>query len=357
MTVLQPLWIQAETYQALDARLADTALLGANTTTMTRPGAVVPGYGGSLAVTQTSSPSMAVSIASGACTVPHASGQGNYRFVNDGPLTRTIAAANTSSRTDLVIARVYDTGDPLTSKGDIEVVQGTPGSPTTIPAGAHALLLAEVTVGANVTSITTAVAADRRVWTPAGILPSSSTARPASPFDGQTIWEKDTTQLAVWSSTGATWRTVPTGSSGTWAAYTPTWTGSTTNPTKGNSTVVGRYLRDGKTVHFTVSITVGGTGFLVGAGFYSIGLPLPAASVTGQRWACPAYYFDISPATEQIQHYVGVGIIGSGSSTISRIRFTSAVDGGPDGGSWSNSAPVIPNNGDQMDISGTYETA
>lgn len=59
---------------------------------------------------------------------------------------------------------------------------------------------------------------------------------------------------------------------GAWAAYTPSWTASTTSPTLGTSTVTGRYRKMGKTVDVHISITIG-TGFSAGSGNYTFGLP------------------------------------------------------------------------------------
>jgi hypothetical protein len=58
----------------------------------------------------------------------------------------------------------------------------------------------------------------------------------------------------------------------TWDTYTPAWTGGTTNPTLGASTVAGRYRDTGKTADIQISITIG-AGFVAGAGGYQFSLP------------------------------------------------------------------------------------
>ena len=58
-------------------------------------------------------------------------------------------------------------------------------------------------------------------------------------------------------------------------AYTPTWTGSSTNPAIGNGTITGRYMRRGKTVTATINIAAGST-TTYGSGFWSFTLPFTA---------------------------------------------------------------------------------
>lgn len=74
--------------------------------------------------------------------------------------------------------------------------------------------------------------------------------------------------------------TGPTGPTGTfeispWTTYSPTWTGSVTNPTLGNSSVVGRYMNVGATIFGEIRIVAGTSGFVRGEGIYRIGLPTP----------------------------------------------------------------------------------
>ena len=58
-----------------------------------------------------------------------------------------------------------------------------------------------------------------------------------------------------------------------WTDYVPAWTASTTNPTLGNGTIVGRYKQRGKVVHFQIWIN-GGTTTNWGSGSYTFGLPV-----------------------------------------------------------------------------------
>jgi hypothetical protein len=123
---------------------------------------------GELAVTQSATPAMSVSIAAGRCFIrgsaANLSGQifnaqGMYFGMNDGPLTRTIQPANaTNPRIDLVCATVTDTSyGGASNSGDITVVTGTPNAtpqPPATPANSYAL--AQVYVAANAPSITNA---------------------------------------------------------------------------------------------------------------------------------------------------------------------------------------------------------
>lgn len=68
---------------------------------------------------------------------------------------------------------------------------------------------------------------------------------------------------------------------GTFINYTPTWTASTTNPSLGNGTLTGRYLKIGKLVHVEFFWSPGSTSTF-GSGAYSFALPVQAsASWTG----------------------------------------------------------------------------
>ncbi|MEV6803131.1 hypothetical protein [Streptomyces sp. NPDC051132] len=62
-----------------------------------------------------------------------------------------------------------------------------------------------------------------------------------------------------------------------WTSYTPAWTASTTNPVLSNGTMVGRYMKWGRTVLCEINLTMGSlTTF--GSGNYAFGLPVQAAN-------------------------------------------------------------------------------
>ena len=84
----------------------------------------------------------------------------------------------------------------------------------------------------------------------------TSTTRPASPYDGQVIYETDTNRSLVWN--GSSWDILS--DMGAYTSYSPTVTSSS-----GTITTVGAvtayYQQIGKTVfvHFSVTITTVGT--------------------------------------------------------------------------------------------------
>lgn len=67
-----------------------------------------------------------------------------------------------------------------------------------------------------------------------------------------------------------------------WTAYTPTWTASTTNPVINNGTLLGRYIKIGRTVHCHGEMIAGST-TTYGTGGWSFDLPFPAAAAVGNR--------------------------------------------------------------------------
>lgn len=77
---------------------------------------------------------------------------------------------------------------------------------------------------------------------------------------------------------------------GAWTAYTPTLTASTTNPS--GYTIQGAYMQVGKTVHWRVLISSGGTG---GSGTYSIGLPVAARNPVSNLIPCGQGFATTTP--------------------------------------------------------------
>lgn len=218
MTVRAPLFIGSASHPEQDVRLGLSALFGRPSPagSVTRPSGVVPGYGGSLAVTQAVSPAMSVLVAPGAVQLGGTASptQGDYILVNDAPVTLTVQASHFSlDRVDIVIARVKDDdyGDPLANIGGyLEVVTGTPNAIRTVPAvPATAMKLYELDVIHNSAVVLTSNATDMRTWSVAvgGTLPCKSGSRPADPYPGMKIYETDTGYSLVWN--GSLWRYVP----------------------------------------------------------------------------------------------------------------------------------------------------
>jgi hypothetical protein len=153
-----PSWLQNGSHPAENDRLttqalyATTGIIGAS----------------SLAVTPNSPAGMSVIVATGWAAIVGTtqSNMGTYVAYNDAPNTLTVTTANpTNPRIDIVVVTVQDayyTG----AFNDVifQVIAGTPaGSPTAPATPANSIKLADIAVGAGVTSITAANITDQRV--------------------------------------------------------------------------------------------------------------------------------------------------------------------------------------------------
>jgi hypothetical protein len=135
---------------------------------------VVPNTGGivqagDLAVTQTGTPSMGVVVGVGRAWVPGTnvanfsgttySSQAQYFALNDAPVTLTIASADpTNPRIDIVCLTVNDSNySGSTNSAVLQVITGTPAASPAAPAApANSMVLANVSVAANATSVVNA---------------------------------------------------------------------------------------------------------------------------------------------------------------------------------------------------------
>lgn len=129
-----------------------------------------------------------------------------------------------------------------------------------------------------------------------------------------------------------------------WTAFTPTWSGSTTNPVIGNGTLLGGYMVAGKWVRFWIHVTMGST-TTYGSGTYSLTLPV---TENAHRWA-----FDgIARAAGSSYRMVGERLA-SGSVTC-RVDPTTA---GNQLRAVTNLVPATFTTGDEIFVSGSYEAA
>lgn len=124
---------------------------------------------GDFTVTQNGTPNMSVNVATGMAFVrgtEDATNQGMYWVENEASQNVSIGAAHaTLNRIDLVVIRIRDNAYSTGPSNDatIFVVAGTPASSPSAPsAPPNSFILAEVTVGAAVTSIVTANIANKR---------------------------------------------------------------------------------------------------------------------------------------------------------------------------------------------------
>jgi hypothetical protein len=176
------------------------------------PGGVFPSLG---AMGVSASSGLSVTVNAGYCCVPNpAAGQGGYIFGCLQSQTLTLAAADPSNpRIDLIVARVYDTGN---SAGycDVEVVTGTAGASPSAPAlPSAAIALATVQVTGGAVALGSGSVTDQRsyVVAPGGILPIvNEAAAPASPAS-QLMYNMSTNTLVQGTGTAGVTQAVQTG--------------------------------------------------------------------------------------------------------------------------------------------------
>lgn len=126
-----------------------------------------------------------------------------------------------------------------------------------------------------------------------------------------------------------------------WVSYTPSTTGS--GLTLGNGTITGRYKKIGKTVHNTISITLGSTSAISGSGVnWSYFLPSGIAPLNPRSVICSGVYGDASTGLGY-PLYIWFYVLGYNSgSFISQI---------------SNTLPFTWAINDTIFLNMTYETA
>ena len=133
------------------------------------------------------------------------------------------------------------------------------------------------------------------------------------------------------------------GNLGAWTAYTPTWTGSTTNPVLGNGTLTGKYVQLGKLVIAKATLTAGST-TTFGTGLWRLSLPVAAASAE-----VGAPYGTWSASDTGVADYSGF-VVGSSSNRVAFYKFDNSALVG-------STAPFTWGNTDVFMVSFTYEAA
>ena len=114
-----------------------------------------------------------------------------------------------------------------------------------------------------------------------------------------------------------------------------------TQPALGNGTISGVYTKVGRTVHYALTMTTGGTS-TYGTGVYLWSLPTPAASTSRPGSNC--YIVDASAGTQLPR------TVRQNSSTVVFAFSEAGVFVGP-------TAPMTWASGDSISIAGTYEAA
>lgn len=210
-----PSWMQAASYAARTDRLVISAVLGypgflvdEATPLRIRQG-VKPSYTNQqLKARAAGTPNMTVIVSAGFCVIDNhdTGGVGTYVCANDSDVTLTIQPAGGAGqfRKDAVVASVYDAETAGTaSEWRLEVIQGTYAAsagaavrPTVPP---NAQLIADVAVGASVTSISAANITDTRQFTTGlgGILEVASNNAPNRMHPGQVQYLYDTDVFEV----------------------------------------------------------------------------------------------------------------------------------------------------------------
>lgn len=126
---------------------------------------------------------------------------------------------------------------------------------------------------------------------------------------------------------------------GNWQSFVPTWTASTTNPT--NFTATGTYTLMGETCIAHMRFDTSGT-TTFGTGTYSFGLPLAAASVTGEAMG------PILIEVVGVRRFTGTAVLATSTTVI----IYESTNGTPVDSAFGWTA-----GGDFIDLKVTYEIA
>lgn len=159
-------------------------------------------------VLQSGTPAMTVGVSTGAAVVANSAGRGPYVCENTTAQTLTVTTANPSNpRLDLIYLQVIDTvaGDTGSSITQVGIVTGTAsGSPVlpSLPTNGVCIPLAQVAVGAGVTSIVNANITDLRKSAAIGKGPRLLLAGDALTDPGFCYGELRQRQLSTYPSDG-----------------------------------------------------------------------------------------------------------------------------------------------------------
>lgn len=362
MTVLNPPgWLEnaGATHTAAQMRSYLGAILGGYRSTeadLQPRGGVNPFLGEGLWTQQTGTPSMAVQVLSGAAWIPgtESGTQGAYGVLNDGTVTLSVTAAHaTLNRIDIVQFRVRDSFySGANNDALLDVKAGTPASSPAAPsADANAIVLAEVLVGAAVSTIVNANITDRRnmLVTTGGIIPVTGSGVVNPGYQGRYRHRLDGNVLEY--DDGSAWQKMADPTIFTaWSTFTPTWAATGTSPALGNGTLIGRYKKIGRTAHVMMRLVFGST-TTSGSGAWSFG-GFPAAL---DRNNSDMIMSALGIGDVSLLPYVGIAQLSvSGGTSIQRIGMsTSAGSLGSIGGAH----PFTWDSGDVLTVSGTFETS
>lgn len=127
-----------------------------------------------------------------------------------------------------------------------------------------------------------------------------------------------------------------------WTTFTPTWTGSVSDPAIGDGTLQAAYILLGKICHYRLDMVAGST-TTFGSGNWSFGLPVGVTAKTGARQTMIAMAQDIGTAMN-----AGLCFLSSGVSSY----LVGAITGGS---LWASNVPHTWANTDIIRVNGTFE--
>lgn len=269
MTARKCLFIDAESYSAVDLRTATAATLGGRLyeNVVAGTGAIGRGHGvlsaGAMAVTPSPTPDNRVHVAPGFAAVrgTQANTQGSYLCPLDAEFTLTVPAKHATLTTNhYVAAQVRDSEYAAHSGDNWEpvIVPGVAGAGNpAVPE--DCLVLARLTIpgGTGSTVVTGTHITDLRPHARAtgGITPVGTRGDFPAPQDYDVIWEVSTSQLLI--RLNSVWVTIGRNLDANWVTYTPNFH----NVTLGNGgTRYGRYARFGRTVIGVCGFALSATG-------------------------------------------------------------------------------------------------
>ncbi|MET9517044.1 hypothetical protein [Streptomyces sp. NPDC002994] len=136
-----------------------------------------------------------------------------------------------------------------------------------------------------------------------------------------------------------------------WTSFTPTWTGATTNPSLGNGTLVGRYMKIGRTCKVSMILTIGSTSTF-GSGNLRLSLPFTGASVTGGPGVLN-FTYSRAPSPNFV---MGAAPLPSGATHTNTVWLANPGTIG-DWNAWADASPWAGAAGDVLQAYGEYQTA
>ena len=148
----------------------------------------------------------------------------------------------------------------------------------------------------------------------------------------------------------------PTGPAGSfeissWTTYTPTFTGTVTNPVIGNGSAVGRYMNVGATIFGEIRIIAGTTGFSRGEGIYRVGLPT-GGIVENFQPVGQVVMRDEGPGI----NYFGTAIFNNNIDDVIELYMHSQVAQFDEGVAVTHTTPFLFSANDKILIQFTYES-